>query len=40
MEDLEVGDEFGACKPWLGAIKEPTDFKPDKNSGKAPKVTP
>jgi len=23
-EKLDFGDEFGAIKPWLGAIKEPT----------------
>lgn len=23
-EDIEMGDQFMACKPWLGAIKKPT----------------
>lgn len=36
--DEDEGDQFGASKPWLGAIKEPT--KPYyKGSGKAPDVT-
>ena len=29
IEEMEAGDEFMACKPWLGAMKAPTDFKPD-----------
>jgi hypothetical protein len=24
---MTAGDEFMATKPWLGAMKEPTDFK-------------
>jgi microtubule-associated protein-like 6 len=39
-EDLDYGDEFGACKPWMGAIKEPTGYKPDKGLDNVPKVTP
>jgi len=27
---VEAGDEFGATKPWIGAMKAPTDFKPPK----------
>ena len=26
--EIDTGDEFGACKPWMGAIKEPTGYKP------------
>jgi hypothetical protein len=28
VEDVGHGDEFGAVKPWLGAIKEPSDHPP------------
>ncbi len=31
------GDEFGAIKPWLGAIKEPTNHPP-KNPAKPNQV--
>lgn len=39
-EDVDKGDEFAACKPWLGAIKAPSDFdaKKFKNNSKLPKV--
>jgi WD40 repeat protein len=34
-----VGDEFMAIKPWIGAIKAPSDFrKPMKNHNQAPPV--
>jgi len=25
---MEAGDEFGANKPWIGAMKAPTNFQP------------
>lgn len=41
-EAVDKGDEFAACKPWIGAIKAPSDFdnKGYNKSGKskAPKV--
>ena len=27
IEEMEAGDEFMAVKPWLGAMKEPSDFE-------------
>jgi hypothetical protein len=26
-DENEEGDQFGATKPWLGQIKEPSDFR-------------
>ena len=37
-EKVEKGDEFMAVKPWLGAIKQPTEFKMDNNLSKPPKA--
>ena len=38
-EAIDKGDEFAACKPWLGAIKEPSNFiaKSAKHNSKSPK---
>ena len=39
-EIITGGDEFMAIKPWLGAIKQPSDFgKPQRNYDKAPEIT-
>eukprot|EP01017_Pseudomicrothorax_dubius_P042573 TRINITY_DN6973_c0_g1_i5.p1 TRINITY_DN6973_c0_g1~~TRINITY_DN6973_c0_g1_i5.p1 ORF type:complete len:396 (-),score=106.64 TRINITY_DN6973_c0_g1_i5:60-1247(-) len=39
VEDTKHGDEFMAVKPWLGAIKQPSDFKTSPpNQEKAPAV--
>ncbi len=39
VEKIEGGDEFLAIKPWLGAIKEPSDWKkPPLNQNKPPKA--
>ena len=35
-EDLDKGDEFMAVKPWLGAIKEPSEFKKSSQQHKPP----
>eukprot|EP00742_Colponemidia_sp_Colp-10_P006323 GILJ01006777.1.p1 GENE.GILJ01006777.1~~GILJ01006777.1.p1 ORF type:complete len:2262 (-),score=409.36 GILJ01006777.1:195-6980(-) len=35
-EEIQEGDEFLAVKPWLGAIKEPTNWKKPRNQDKAP----
>jgi hypothetical protein len=32
VDDVAHGDEFGAIKPWLGAIVEPTDHPPMNNT--------
>lgn len=37
VDDVSHGDEFGAVKPWLGAIVEPT-YHPPKNNTK-PDIT-
>ena len=39
-EDIGKGDEFGACKPWLGAIKAPSDYEPGKDLGEEPNKKP
>lgn len=31
IDDISHGDEFGAVKPWRGAIMEPKDHPPEKN---------
>ena len=33
---MEAGDEFGANKPWIGAMKAPTNFQPPKGKMGAP----
>lgn len=37
--EIDRGDEFMAVKPWLGAIKEPSDFVQTKNAAKKPSCT-
>jgi len=38
-EALDKGDEFMAVKPWLGAIKEPSQVKKMPNPGAKPKCS-
>jgi len=38
IEEMEAGDEFMAVKPWLGAMKAPSNFEPDPKQRKAPNV--
>lgn len=38
-EDLDKGDEFMAVKPWLGAIKEPSEVKKIPMASKKPKCS-
>jgi WD40 repeat protein len=37
-EEIEVGDQFMACKPWLGAIKKP-EIEPLEENKERPDVT-
>ena len=38
MEEVAVGEEFLAVKPWVGQIKEPSNFRKPANFDKAPQV--
>ncbi len=38
-EEIDKGDEFMAVKPWLGAIKAPSDFVKSNNMNKAPRTS-
>ncbi len=37
MKPPTGGDESGVVKPWLGAVREPSDYKEKEDSGKEPK---
>lgn len=39
MEEVDEGDQFMAVKPWIGAIKAPSDFtKPPSGLDNEPNV--
>lgn len=38
-EEIDKGDEFMAVKPWLGAIKSPSDYVKSNNMNKVPRAS-